>query len=251
MPDPEADGRLVAEVSAFAEELTALVAGVFPGKPQPFAARVAEGGAATLVIIEQQPATGLVLIADGQPLLRLVATFRCAWDHMGEYLAVKESAFAVYPTDKDEPLFRYDYLAACDGLVPGAHLNVHGHRDEMVFALTAAGRRMRGKSRAAKVDQGRVPRLSTFHFPLGGPRFRPSLEDVVEIVVREFGLDTVPGWESVIRAGRASWRKKQLQSAVRDDAETAADTLRHLGYQVTWPGTTPVRERRDERVHAL
>lgn len=250
MPDPEADGRLIAEVTTFAEELTALVAGVFPGAPAPFAARVAEGKS-TLVIIEQQPASGLVLVAGGQPLLRLVATFRCAWDHMGEFLAVRESVFAVYPTDKDEPLFRYDYVADCDGHVPGAHLNVHGHRDEMVFALTAAGRRMRGRSRAATIDKGRVPRLATFHFPLGGPRFRPSLEDVVEVVVREFGLDTEPGWESVILAGRRSWRKKQLQSAVRDDAETAADTLRHLGYEVTWPEAKPARGRRDERVHAL
>lgn len=250
MPDAEADPRLVTEVTAFADELTRLVTEVFPGPPMPFAARVAAGGT-TLVIIEQQPREGIVLTVDDMPLLRLSASYRCAWDHKDEFLAVKDSTFAVSPTDKDEPLFRYDFLAECEGGTPGAHLNVHGHRDEMVFALTGAGKRQRGKHRSALVEQSRVPRLASFHFPLGGPRFRPSLEDVVEILVREFGLDTNRGWQAAVTAGRAQWREKQLRAAVRDDPRTAADTLAHLGYAVTWPGDEPPPARRAERIEAL
>jgi len=250
VPNRDADARLIAEVSAFADELSALLTAVFPGPVEPFAARVAEG-ASTLVIIEQQPQAGVTLTADAQPLLSLSATFRCAWDHVGEFLAVRESTVTVALTGAEEPLFRYDFNADCDGKVPGAHLNVHGHRDEMVFALMGAGRRLRGKARSSLMGKGRIPRLASFHFPLGGPRFRPSLEDVVEIIVREFGLDTRAGWEDAVKAGRCMWREKQLRSAVRDDPESAADVLRHLGYAVEWPVDRPAHRRRDERVHAL
>ena len=230
--------------------MSGLLAEVFDATVEPFAARVV-AGESTLVIIEQQPATGVVLMADGQPLLRLTASYRCAWDHAGEFLAVRESTLGVHAIGSEEPLFRYDFDSECDGKVPGAHLNVHGHRDEMVFALAGAGRRLRGKARSATMGKGRVPRLATFHFPVGGPRFRPSLEDVVEIVVREFGLATRPGWETAVRDGRARWREKQLRSAVRDDPEVAADALRRLGYTIGAPVNKSARERRDERVLAL
>ncbi|WP_225755447.1 hypothetical protein [Actinotalea sp. Marseille-Q4924] len=248
MPEPTPQ-RLVAKVEEFADELGALLSGVFPGQHPDFLARVTEGES-TLVIIEQDPPTGIELTAAEEPLLRLTASYRCSWDHAGEFLAVLESTFAVFTSQSDEPLFRYDFIES-DGKVPGAHLNVHGHRDEMVFALTSAGRRLRGRARSATVSRGRVPRLASFHFPLGGPRFRPSLEDVVEIVVREFGLDTNPGWERAVQTGRSAWREKQLRSAVRDDPESAADTLTSLGYTVSWPDGQERRPRRDERILAL
>lgn len=246
---PDHDERLVAEVRTFSDELSKFLGAVFPGPQPDFSAQVASGRT-TLVIIELMPRTGLELKVDGAPLLTLAARYRCTWDHAGEYLAIEESTFDVGLVREAEPLFRYDYSRNCNGKVPGAHLNVHGHRDELVFALTASGRSMRGKSRARRIDRGRVPRLADFHFPLGGPRFRPSLEDVVEIVVREFGLDTNQGWEDAVREGRGRWREKQLRSAVRDDPDTAAAVLRRLGYAVSAPAE-PTHKRRDERVLAL
>lgn len=67
------------------------------------------------------------------------------------------------------------------------------------------------------------------NFPLGGARFRPCLEDLLEFVIREFGIDTVPGWEDVISVGRISWRHIQLAAAVRDDPDTARIALSELG----------------------
>lgn len=250
MPDPDLDNRLKEEVSGFADELSELLTGVFPGLSVEFSA-LAATGASTLVIIEQMPRDGLPLCVDGQPLLSLSTTYRCAWDHAGEYLAIQESTIAVALIGAEEPLFRYDFMRTCDGKVPCAHLNVHGHRDELVFALTQSGRRQRGKSRAYSMEKGKIPRLANLHLPLGGPRFRPSLEDVVEIIVREFGLDTTKDWQRAIREGRARWREKQLSAAVRDDPETAAGVLRHLGYDVTWSVEKAPPARRDERVLAL
>lgn len=250
MPDPGADDQLVEEVSGFTDELSGLLTAVFPDLKVEFTARVATGSA-TLVIIEQAPPAGLTLCVDRKPLLALSATYRCAWDHVGEYLAIEESTIAVALVGTEEPLFRYDFNRTCDGKVPGAHLNVHGHRDELVFALTQSGRSQRGKSRAYAMEKGKIPRLANMHFPVGGPRFRPSLEDVVEIVVREFGLDAAQDWQQAIQVGRAGWREKQLSAAVRDDPETAAGVLRHLGYDVKWSAQDTPPARRDERVLAF
>ena len=250
MPAPDADARLVAAVGAFADELNGLIAGVVPGGFDPFVARAAEGRT-TLVIVDQGLSKGVSLVAGGEPLLRLTASYRCQWDHTSEFLAVKQSEFALTTEGSEEPLFRYDFDADCDGKVPAAHLNVHGHRDEIVFALMGSGHRLRGKTRSVSMVKGQIPRLATFHFPLGGHRFRPSLEDVLEIAVREFGIDTRPGWDAHVKAGRASWRDKQLRAAVRDDPETAADALRHLGYAVERSDDAPAPQRRDERVLAL
>lgn len=250
MPDPDVDNRLKEEVSGFADELSGLLTAVFPGLSAEFSA-VAATGESTLVLIEQMPRDGLLLCVDGQPLLSLSATYRCAWDHAGEYLAIHESTIAVALVGSEEPLFRYDFNRTGDGKVPGAHLNVHGHRDELVFALIQSGRRQRGKSRAYSMEKGKIPRLANLHLPLGGPRFRPSLEDVVEIVVREFGLDTTDDWERAIQEGRARWRAKQLSAAVRDDPETAAVALRQLGYEVTWSAGKAPPARRDKRVLAI
>lgn len=249
MPDARSP-QLEAKVATFVDELNDLLAAVFPAPSGQFAARVAEGDS-TLVLIEQQAPAGIELCVTKQPLLTLSATYRCSWDHTEEFLAVGKSEFAVATIKSNEPLFRYDFDSKCDGKVPGAHLNVHGHRDEMVFALTTAGRRLRGRSRAGQTDNGRVPRLASFHFPVGGPRFRPALEDVIEVVVREFGLDTNLGWEAAIKAGRGAWRDKQLRAAVRDDPAIAADTLRHLGYTVSWTTDREEPVRRNERVHEL
>jgi hypothetical protein len=133
------------------------------------------------------PDDGIPLTVDGRVVLRLFLTYRCAWDHTGQFLAVRWSTVSVAAEGVAEPLFRYDYDEASDGRVPAAHLDVHGHRDELVFAMLTSGRRLRGKPRAASVRRGRVPRVSTLHFPLGGHRFRPALEDVLEMVVRGSG----------------------------------------------------------------
>jgi hypothetical protein len=34
-----------------------------------------------------------------------------------------------------------------------------------------------------------VPAMRELHFPVGGPRFRPCLEDVLEMLVVELGVD--------------------------------------------------------------
>lgn len=225
-------GESLADVTErFAADLRSTLRGVVPGDPGTFEVRPT-ATPLTRQMVRQDPPKGVPLAVDGVVVLRLRASFDCSWDHTGRFLAVRRSTIAVAADGTDEPLFRYDFDADSDDKVPSAHLNVHGHRDELVFAMMAAGHRLRGRARTSSVRRGRVPRVSTLHFPLGGHRFRPSFEDVLEMLVREFGLDTRPGWRAAICAGRARWRAVQLQAAVRDDPGSAAEALAGLGYEV-------------------
>jgi len=203
--DPSAGESLADITERFAEDLRSTLRGVVPGGSGTFQVRTT-ATPLTHQMVRQQPADGIPLAVDGVVVLRLRASFDCGWDHTGRFLAVRRSTMAVTVEGTEEPLFRYDYDAGSDDKVPAAHLNVHGHRDELVFAMMAAGHRLRGRARTAAVRRGQVPRVSTLHFPLGGHRFRPSFEDVLEMLVREFGLDTRPGWRAAVCAGRARWR---------------------------------------------
>jgi hypothetical protein len=234
------DESLLRAVSRFATDLEDVLHAVLAGPAAALTVQPSDRGDDRLFV--EGPDDGIPLSVDGQVVLRLFLTYRCAWDHTGQFLAVRWSTVSVAAEGVAEPLFRYDYDEASDGRVPAAHLDVHGHRDELVFAMLTSGRRLRGKPRAASVRRGRVPRMSTLHFPLGGHRFRPALEDVLEMVVREFGLDTRDGWQEAIRTGRERWRGVQLRAAVRDDpAGAALGALGALGYAVTAPAILPAQ----------
>jgi hypothetical protein len=76
--------------------------------------------------------------------------------------------------------------------------------------------------------------MSERHFPLGGPRFRPCLEDILEMFAVELRVDCSAEGREALRRGRVSWRSLQLATAVRDSPEVAVSTLRDLGYTVSW-----------------
>ena len=74
---------------------------------------------------------------------------------------------------------------------------------------------------------------------MGGHRFRPCVEDVLNALVVEFGVDRVPGWERAVQEGREQWRRTQLRAAVRDCPEEAAVALAQLDYQIKPPTVVP------------
>lgn len=238
---------LEAQARAFAEELTRTVRLLVP-HVSPFRARALVTGDRERFAVRQEPDTGVPLLVETQPLLTLKVKYECALDGVERYLAVEESDFKVHPGDKaaGEPLFRYHYRRAAKGDLPSAHLHIHAHRDAAAFVMAGAGEgTRRGKRRARSGD---VPHLYELHFPLGGHRFRPCLEDVLEMLVVELGVDsTLEGLES-LRAGREEWRRKQLRSVVRDDSDEAADVLRGLGYEVRWRRRKPAPDRHPTRL---
>jgi hypothetical protein len=232
---------LLSKAQSFAQELSTTIA-AFTGKDCEFAALVIDD----LVEIAEPTGHGVALTVDGVPHLSLVVEMKCKWDSAGLYLAVEGSTFGVYPgtrTNK-EPLFRYDYVREPQAPIPCAHLQVHAHRDAFTHALSSAGRNSRRGQRMGKRTPSEHPQLSDFHFPLGGPRFRPCVEDVLAALQDEFGLDTGDGWKDALANGRARWRRQQVGAAVRDAPGEAIRVLRELGYQVAGPDA-------DERLDRL
>ena len=228
---------LAARVQEFAQELTDTLTGVL-GRPVGFVVKVGESTKRPQVSIMQSDDTGVPLTVDGHVLFRLLVRFRCRWDTTGDFLAVEESSFTVALDQVNEPIFHFDYVREPRGAVPVAHLNVHAHRDDIIWAMLMA-RAKRGKRRLLEATNGRLTRLSTLHFPLGGHRHRPALEDVLEMLVEEFGIDHASDAGSVIAEGRRRFRSIQTAVCVRDDPESAAGALRQLGYEVSPPDPVP------------
>jgi hypothetical protein len=189
---------LEAEAQRFAAELTDTVRAVVGDHVEAFRARAVHRPGLGRVSVHQEPRTGIPLIVDGAPLLNLTAEYRCVWDGLHRFLAVDVSAIKVYAGAKadSEPLFRYEYARSPSGDVPGAHVQIHGHRDALTFVMARSGTSSRrGQRLADRTAQGTgVPRMSGLHFPVGGSRFRPALEDVLDMLVRELGVDHQDGW---------------------------------------------------------
>lgn len=236
-------GSLSDQTRVFAQTLTDTVRAVTPT-----AAEFVSVLVGNRFTVDQNPATGIPLAVDGKPLLLLKVEYRCCFDSAGAYLAVDSSHFKVYSAGANEPLFRVDHVRDPQSTIPSSHLQLHAHRDAFAFVMARAGRNSpKGTTRASS---GEVPRLSELHFPLGGHRFRPCLEDVLTMLINELGVDCPPDGLASLAAGRAEWRRQQVRASVRDCPAAAADVLRALGYSVTAPVEGEPDERRS-RLEAI
>ena len=80
------------------------------------------------------------------------------------------------------------------------------------------------------------PRLSEFHFPVGGRRFRPTVEDLLLFLDRErLYTEWKSGWQAVVNRTLGDWEHKQASATVRDHTDVAVEQLRLMGYEVTPP----------------
>lgn len=76
--------------------------------------------------------------------------------------------------------------------------------------------------------------MSDLHFLVGGSRFRPGLEDILDMLVRELGVDHEE-WREALVSGRERWRRMHIRAVVRDAPEEAIAALRQLGDEVRLP----------------
>lgn len=125
-------------------------------------------------------------------------------DSAGEYLMVDASNVSVYAADDDgKTLCRFDYERDKQGY-PEAHLQIYGESAALAM-WTGEPRR----------------ELDRLHFPTGGRRYRPALEDVIEFLIAEGLADGRPGWRDVLDAEREAYWRTQLRAAIRRDPWTA------------------------------
>jgi hypothetical protein len=143
-------------------------------------------------------------------------------DAEGTYLTVNKSQVGLYASaDLDSMIFHYDYNREPANQYPSAHFQVAGQSEPLATVI----------ERSASASKS----LRDLHFPVGGRRFRPTIEDVVEFLVIEELADAHSGWHTAVEERREAWRKIQLKAAVRRYPEWAAETLRAVGYQVVDP----------------
>jgi len=238
---------LIARASAFADDITSrlhrvvkteksLSALLMPGR---------NGGRVMVGIVEDDGFGTFPLYIDDKHRLDLLLKFNCCMDSSGKHLATEASWFHITAKGDKAPLFRFEYVRDFQTGVPCAHLHVHGHRDEFAYAMQEGGR---GRPKARK-RRHEVPRLAKFHFPLGGHRFRPCVEDILQAVVEEFCVDTVDRWRDAVEEGRENWRRLQLLAAVRDAPSIAAEGLEALNYKVVPPDSPPAVNQRRMRAY--
>jgi len=74
---------------------------------------------------------------------------------------------------------------------------------------------------------------------------RPSLEDLLELLIREFGIDAQAGHQDALENGREAWRRRQIATLVRDAAEEAVRVLQENGCAVSPPVSGALATRLD------
>lgn len=212
---------LEAASQKFATKLTDLLAGTLPEAP----------------LIVAQRASGRYVLKpdtdDGQVQLKIggrhVADLRFQFfqelDRTGTYLKTAKSHFTVTSVSDREPLFRLDYDAAYSRAT--SHWQIHAERGAFSELLTHA--------QLAKNVNVTPHSISKLHIPTGGERFRPGLEDFLEFLIKECGVDAVEGWRKSIEEHRKGWRLLQFRTAVRELPEEAAEVLRREGWSVEAP----------------
>lgn len=168
---------------------------------------------------------GVPLYSNGKRVATLEVEFHCDYDSSMTFVAVRKSKVQLSSLKKEDPLFRLDYQHGCDS-VPDAHWNIHAERGALSALLDRTNPKHSGK-------------LSKVHFSVGGSRYRPCLEDVLDMLLREFRIDQLPNAGVAIVEGRERWRSTQIKVLVRDAPEIAASTLVTLGYTVTPPAAGP------------
>ena len=142
-------------------------------------------------------------------------------DDSGEFLTAERSTCILQAGDAEATIFAYDYVREPPNDYPEAHIHLYGKCEALRAMLDMCG-----------LDK-RQP--ADLHLPVGGRRFRPCLEDVIEFCIVERLVTPRQGWESALGRGRGRYHETQLRAAVRRNPTPAADVLRHQGWQVIEP----------------
>ncbi len=167
------------------------------------------------------------LFVDGAHLADFAMTIYLDMDRSGTYLKAVGSALMLSSTLDRTPLLRLEYRADMHS-DPIAHWQFHAERGAFSHLLARAHAHRPGRV-------GKPHDLSSVHLPVGGERFRPCLEDFLQLLVVDCGVDSQEGWETAIKDGRESWRRRQLGSAVRDVPSEAVRVLTELGWSCSPP----------------
>jgi len=152
-------------------------------------------------------------VGRGRPHGWLEVSYRLCLDDEGKYLTVVSSYVGIFASDQAKSLLCHvDYERNKTHGYPEAHLQVEGES-----AALSAWRLVDGSQDRA---------LRDLHFPVGGRRYRPALEDVIEFLIVEKLAAPRKGWKVVLDESRDDFRRRQLRAAIRRDLPTARHALK-------------------------
>jgi hypothetical protein len=164
-------------------------------------------------------------------LAQLSANYKLCVDSYGHHLAVENSSFTLKATLDRAPIIRWDYNRNANS-APASHVQITAHRGALSHLLS-------------RLDHATPHSIESLHIPMGGDRFRPCLEDIVEFLIRDCGFQGGENWRAILQNGRAKWRRIQTRAVVRDAPAEAASALEAMGYTVTPPPEGHRQERTD------
>lgn len=137
------------------------------------------------------------------------------------YLKTVRARMAVYADEEGEhSLLRYDFDREAENPYPTTHIQIDAESEAC---------------RILSERCGTSPQFEDFHLPVGGVRFRPSLEDVIEFLIVEEIADHREGWKELIDRERRIFYERQLRAAVRNNPDAAVQQLRAMGYTIEQP----------------
>jgi hypothetical protein len=172
----------------------------------------------------RQPTPRIVPLKPGPKAANayLQVAYRLQMDDEGQHLAVTKSGVHVFadPAGR-ETWLHYDYVREPKDEYPNPHVQVVGESPALATIGTKVGR--------TKLQLGDV------HIPVGGRRFRPTLEDVIEMLVAEQLVVPRDGWEDAVAEHRRRWMEMQVKAAVRRNPSWAAEELGAHGWTVSPP----------------
>ncbi|BAU97433.1 hypothetical protein N24_3171 [Corynebacterium suranareeae] len=158
--------------------------------------------------------------------------YLCA-NSTGKHLAVESSSFKVeFKANKRPiPIVRFEYERHARNK-PVQHFQFHSESLPLAILLARAGR------------YDIAAQQQDVHFPMGGHRYRVCLEDIVELVIREFRAEANPNWETRVQEGRRVFRERQTDTIIRKNLVRSVEMLKELGFKIEPPQGYEFPERR-------
>ena len=173
---------------------------------------------------------GLIRSCDhgDRPVLFLHAKFTVEMDAEHAYLRAVSSAIGLRVDvtggrRQARPIVRveFDRRQLQSGRA-AAHVHLHANSPELVWVYGTSAQP--------------APDLHALHFPAGGRRFRPTLEEFLLFLDRErLFNDWKDGWKPKLIQSLEAWERLQARTTARQYPKEAASALEALGYTVGAP----------------
>lgn len=162
------------------------------------------------------------------PSLLLATKYALEMDREAKYLQVASSTIGLWVDTtggrkNPRPLIRVEYdRRKTEYGRSTAHVHIHAHSPELSWVYGSSGQS--------------APDLHRLHFPVGGRRFRPTLEDFLMFLDREkLYTDFKKDWKSVVLKSLDEWEETQAAATARRFPGATAQSLERLGYTIVAP----------------